>query len=55
MPTAQTVQKTPKKPISVSKMDREDLKAYTGQIAKFASGDGVVAVRICECCVKIAD
>jgi len=55
MPTAQTVQKTPKKPISVSKMDIEALKDYTDQMAKFASGTGVVAVRICECCVKIAD
>jgi hypothetical protein len=55
MPTAQTVQKTPKKPISVSKMDVEALQDYTDQMAKFASGKGVVAVRICECCVKIAD
>jgi hypothetical protein len=55
MPNAETEQAAPKKPISVSKMDIEALKDYTDQMAKFASGKGVVAVRICECCVKIAD
>jgi hypothetical protein len=55
MPTAENVQAAPKQPISVSKMDIEALKDYTDQMAKFASGHGVVAVRICECCVKIAD
>jgi len=55
MTTAQIVQETPKTPISVSKMDIEALKDYTDQMAKFASGDGVVAIRICECCVLIQD
>ena len=55
MPNAETEQAAPKQPISVSKMDLEALKDYTDQMAKFASGKGVIAVRICECCVKIAD
>jgi hypothetical protein len=55
MQNAEIKQAEPKTPISVSKMDAEALKNYTDQMAKFASGDGVIAVRICECCVKIAD
>ena len=55
MPNVETEQAAPKKPISVSKMDIEALKNYTDQMAKLAEGQGVIAVRICECCVKIAD
>ena len=54
MPNTETEQAVPKKPISVSKMDIEELKDYTERMAQFASGDGVIAIRICECCVKIA-
>lgn len=54
MTNVETEQAVPKKPISVSKMDIEELKDYTDRMAQFASGDGIIAVRICECCVKIA-
>jgi hypothetical protein len=41
--------------LSIAKMNRDDLKAYTDRIAKFTEGDGTIAIRICECCILIKD
>ena len=52
---ATTLSRTKQAPVSIAKMNRDDLKAYTDRIAEFAAGDGIVAIRICECCVLIKD
>ena len=42
------------KPLSVAKMDINQLRNYTAQVQSFTQGDGPLAIRICECCIKIS-
>lgn len=41
-------------PLSVAKMDINQLRNYTAQVQSFTEGDGPLAIRICECCIKIS-
>ena len=45
--------KTNGKPLSLSKMDREELEDYVKKAGEFTSGDELI--RICECCILIAE
>jgi len=43
-----------REPLSVAKMDINQLRNYTAQVQSFTEGSGAVAIRICECCIKIS-
>lgn len=41
------------KPLSVAKMNSEQLEDYIAHVKKFSQGEQAAAIRICECCIKI--
>ena len=39
---------------SLVKMDLKQVRAYAAAINKAMKGPGIVAMRICECCVQVS-
>jgi hypothetical protein len=40
--------------MSVAKLSPDELKAYTDRLNGFLHSPGLVAIRICECCINIS-
>ena len=41
-------------PLSVIKMDMKGLRDYAARLNEFVEDPGLVAIRICECCIQIS-
>ena len=41
-------------PLSVVKLDLEQLQAFTSRVNDFLNDPSVAAIRVCECCIAIS-
>jgi hypothetical protein len=41
-------------PLSIVKMDLDQLESYVARLDQFIKDPGLVAIRICECCIQVS-